>query len=132
MHTFILLFRDEQKMKKLMLSLMVSLACVFNSSFVLAEAHATVAKSHNIIIKSFTFIPERLEVSVGDTVTWTNKDRVTHNVANMTPFVKASEYLGEGDSYQLKITASMYYICGLHPSMKGEVIIVNDNKESNL
>ena len=131
MLTFILLFRDEQKMKKLMLGLMLSLACVFYSSLVMSEAHASAAKSHNIIIKSFTFIPKRLEISVGDTVTWTNKDQVPHNVANLTPFVKASTYLEKGDSYRLKITDSMYYICGLHPSMKGEVIIVSDKKENN-
>jgi plastocyanin len=37
-------------------------------------------KTFHVAIKGFKFQPEKLEVEVGDTVTWTNEDIVPHIV----------------------------------------------------
>ncbi len=78
----------------------------------------------NVEIKNFAFLPVELTVNVGDRVIWTNNDGVSHTiVANNEGFV--SETIGNGEIYGFVFAKSgtYKYYCGLHPSMKGEIIV---------
>ena len=68
------------------------------------------------------FVPERVEVAVGQTVTWTNRDFVPHTV---TASGIESGDLAEGKSWSMvaKEKGEIAYICRLHPVMKGVVVV---------
>ena len=68
------------------------------------------------------FVPERVEVAVGETVTWTNRDFVPHTVT--APGIESGD-LAEGKSWSMvaKEKGEIAYICRLHPVMKGVIVV---------
>ncbi len=75
-------------------------------------------------IQDFGFGPNELQVAVGDTVAWKNLDPFAHSVrANDQSF--GSEPLNQGDTFSFTFAAagSFAYICGIHPSMSGTVVV---------
>ncbi|MCJ7473074.1 MAG: cupredoxin family copper-binding protein, partial [Actinobacteria bacterium] len=92
---------------------------------VLGEASETEVKSsvdHEVSIEDFAFNPSDLTIKVGDTVTWTNNDGAAHTV-KMDTF--ESETMPKGDTFSFTFSdAGIYkYICGIHPSMNGKIIV---------
>jgi plastocyanin len=83
-----------------------------------ADSH----KHYVVSIKGFKFVPEKLEVNSGDTITWKNEDIVPHIV---TGEKFKSKSLDEGDTwtYTAKQKGDFPYNCRFHPSMKGSVIV---------
>lgn len=75
-----------------------------------------------IVIKSFSFSPAVLTVKSGTKVTWVNEDPLLHDVVADT---FRSENLEQGDRFEFTFNqaGTFDYICGLHPSMKGQVIV---------
>ncbi len=76
-----------------------------------------------IRIAGFAFTPAQITVKQGDTVVWVNDDSAPHTI-KATGF--ESSTLSKGQSYQHRFTEApgdYAYICGLHPSMKGKVIV---------
>lgn len=75
-----------------------------------------------VIIEGFAFQPATLTVAPGTIVTWINQDSVAHTVAIGGT---ESPRLNTGDSWSYAFdTAGIFdYICGLHPSMKGQVVV---------
>jgi plastocyanin len=68
------------------------------------------------------FIPERLEVAVGQTVTWTNRDFVPHSVT--APGIESGDLAENANwSWTAKQKGEIAYICRLHPVMKGVVVV---------
>jgi plastocyanin len=80
------------------------------------------AAGDQVSISGFAFDPGTLNVAVGTTVTWTNNDAAAHTVV-FADFQSGS--MAKGDTYQHKFdTAGTYaYVCGVHASMKGTVIV---------
>lgn len=78
---------------------------------------------HRIVISDFKFKPATLLVSPGDTVTWVNKDMIPHTIVAKVNGKITSPELAQGQTFIYKVSQSLHYICGLHPSMKGELII---------
>ena len=70
------------------------------------------------------FAPGRLEVAVGDTVTWTNRDLVPHTVSAGGAGVESGN-IAPGASW--KFTArrggTIDYLCRYHPGMKAVVVV---------
>ena len=68
------------------------------------------------------FVPERLEVAAGDTITWTNADFVPHSVT--APGVESGD-LEQGRTWKwmARTPGEMAYICRLHPMMRATVIV---------
>ena len=68
------------------------------------------------------FVPERIEVAVGQTITWTNRDFVPHTVT--APGIESGD-LAENTSWSwtAKQKGEIAYICRLHPVMKGVVVV---------
>lgn len=75
-----------------------------------------------VTIKGTAFNPSALTVKVGDTVTWTNEDALSHSVAGAG---FGSGALGQGKSYSFKFTAAgtFNYRCGYHPFMTGSIVV---------
>ena len=70
------------------------------------------------------FVPDRLEVAVGDRVTWTNGDFVPHSVTAKERGIESGD-LTEGKSwtYVARRGGEIAYICRLHPVMHGTLVV---------
>jgi len=82
------------------------------------------ASSQNIsvTIQNFSFTPADIKVKVGDKVTWTNQDSVSHTV---TAAGFDSGILNQGQSFSQTFneTGEFNYHCSPHQSMKGTVTV---------
>ncbi|MDQ7049464.1 MAG: cupredoxin domain-containing protein [Enterobacterales bacterium] len=88
---------------------------------------------HQVNIVGFKFVPERLEVAVGDRVTWTNNDIAPHSViiSQSNTAKKGKEItprLEPKQSFSFQVTDGINYQCGIHPSMQGKIIIQSVDK----
>jgi plastocyanin len=82
------------------------------------------APSGSVTIKGFAFEPTPLDVKVGDTVTWTNQDGVTHTVTAADGSF-TSEDLDQGATFSHEFAAAgtVDYVCTIHPGMKATVVV---------
>lgn len=77
-------------------------------------------------IKGFAFNPSKLQVKVGETVTWTNADTVAHTVSELNgPQKFDSGHVTPGKSFSFTFTkrGQYQYICGIHNFMSGTVTV---------
>jgi plastocyanin len=77
-------------------------------------------KQHAVSIKGMKFVPETVEVAVGDVVVWTNEDMFPHTVSG-GPL--NSPIIAPGKTYRWKAEkpGEIPYQCSLHVVMKGTV-----------
>jgi plastocyanin len=77
-----------------------------------------------VSIDNFAFAPATLTVRAGSTVTWTNHDEEPHTVA-ATDGSFHSPGMGTGATYSHTFpTAGTFdYVCSIHPSMHGTVVV---------
>jgi plastocyanin len=90
-----------------------------------SSAGTITPKTYSISIQGFTFSPKIIEVQVGDTIVWTNKDGAPHTVTSDTGTELASVNLGVDDTYSHTFTKAdiFNYHCAIHPGMKATVIV---------
>jgi plastocyanin len=106
-------------MRRLFLGLTAVVAVVFVASAASAPT-ATVA----VNIKRSAFSPASVTINANDVVTWKNTDTIDHQVvANGGSF--ASPILGAGKTYShtFKSGGTFRYHDGLHPTIKGTVVV---------
>jgi len=81
-----------------------------------------------IRIVDFRFDPGTIEVKIGTTVTWVNDGPTDHTTVAFAGGKKRwdSNILHAGDEYSLTFNepGSFDYVCGLHPTMKAHVDVV--------
>lgn len=85
---------------------------------------AVLAATRGVAIRDFLFSPRTVEIGVGDTVRWTNRDSVVHTAtARNGSFDTGS--LAEGESGSIRFTAAgtYRYVCTPHPEMTGTVVV---------
>ncbi len=77
-----------------------------------------------VAIRGFKFVPNEVNIKVGETVVWTNEDTASHTVESSDGTLR-SDQLAKGDKYTHAFAkAGKYdYICGIHRSMKGSVTV---------
>ena len=94
----------------------------FRAGSPLAGKSAT--KTHVVKIQGMTFTPPRLQISPGDSVTWTNDDIVPHAVKS-TGVKNAweSKPLLPHDSWTKVFNEDAAYLCPYHPVMTGEITL---------
>lgn len=96
----------------------------------IAPAHAPLPEPaghitrHVVEMRAFAFAPAKLEVEVGDTVVWLNRDPVPHT---------ASDSLGAWDSgtmaagarwiWVARAPGRVAYLCALHPAMRAALTV---------
>jgi plastocyanin len=82
------------------------------------------AADAKVQIDQYAFLPQRVTVKAGTTVTWTNDDDDSHTVASSSKFFK-SKALDTGDKFSFTFTTpgTYDYICSVHPYMTGAVVV---------
>ena len=89
-----------------------------------AEASATTAAPGAVTIAGFAFAPPTLDVAAGTTVTWTNEDGFAHTVtASDGSFASDDIRTGETFTVTFDEAGSFTYVCAIHPSMSGSVVV---------
>lgn len=94
---------------------------VESTSAVPGTAGAGVAE---VSIAGFAFEPSALEAAAGSTVTWTNRDDVTHNIFT-SDGILASPDLESGDIYTVTLDkpGTITYYCDIHQYMRGTIAV---------
>lgn len=92
------------------------------------QASASVAstgKVAEIQIQGFAFSPDTITIPVGTEVKWTNMDSVGHNIVSDEGSTIQSPMLAQGASFSMVFsTPGTYaYHCGVHPKMKGTIVV---------
>lgn len=79
----------------------------------------------SVAIAEFLFGPEKITVKAGQTITWTNIDDSPHQVTVQAETVHRTPVIlkGQSTSLQFEHAGTYGYICGLHPGMKGEIVV---------
>lgn len=108
-------------------------ACAGGDGDSTAETSATkagdAAATTSVKVKDFVFAPEDIRVKAGDTVTWTNEDAFDHSVRiddldlngeNFGPMTQPVSF-----SYQFTKPGTYDYLCGVHNSMTGTVVVTD-------
>ena len=75
-------------------------------------------------IDNFTFVPQRVTIKPGTTVTWVNDDDIPHAIA-ATGKEFRSKVLDTNDKYSFTFTTAgtFEYFCSLHPHMTGTIVV---------
>jgi len=86
-------------------------------------------KNHTVEIQDGKYVPDKLTVAVGDTVTWLNKDNKGHSATadkkDDANFFDTKEVAGGKSSAPVtfKKAGDVPYHCAAHPTMKGTVTV---------
>jgi plastocyanin len=82
------------------------------------------AADAKVQIDQYAFLPQRITVKPGTTVTWTNDDDDSHTVASSSKLFK-SKALDTGYRFSFTFTTpgTYAYICSVHPYMTGAVVV---------
>jgi len=77
-----------------------------------------------VFMEGNKFSPATITVTAGTTVTWTNKDNVTHSVTSDTGMFESGD-LSNGNTfkYTFSTQGSYDYHCRFHGAMIGKVIV---------
>lgn len=87
---------------------------------------AGAAQTAEVAIRNYEFEPAELNVKVGTTVTWTNREtRVSHSIRFPGPGGFESGRVFPDESWQHTFTTpgTYTYSCGPHPEMHGTIIV---------
>jgi len=81
--------------------------------------------SATVEISGYKFTPATVTIAVGGTVTWVNKDNAAHNVVfDGDSFEPPNLHEGGTWGHEFNDAGEFAYHCGVHPTMKGKVIVV--------
>jgi plastocyanin len=104
-----------------------SKAAVFATAIALAALAGfapAFAKDVKVTITNFAFAPPMTAISPGDTVTFVNGDDTIHSVvADDGSFHSDGLDTGDKASFTFAKAGAFGYHCGLHPFMKGEIVV---------
>ena len=82
------------------------------------------AATHTIVMEGVAFVPETLTVKQGDTVVWVNKDLFPHTATAQDRRFDSGEMAPNATwKYTATKKGSVPYVCTLHPTMKGALVI---------
>jgi plastocyanin len=102
---------------------MRSLSIAFVIALLLAACGAR-AEEVVVRVENFTFNPAEITIKSGTTVTWQNADDIPHSIVeDAVKFRSAAFDSSEKFSMTFTDPGEVGYFCGLHPHMKGKVIV---------
>jgi plastocyanin len=77
-----------------------------------------------VAIEQFKFQPDVIQASVGDTIVWENRDIVQHTATATDKSWDSGEInAGKRAVTVVRKKGEQEFICALHPSMKGKLIV---------
>lgn len=90
----------------------------------IASCKSSTMTVNQVNLSNMSFTPNSLTVPVGTSVTWTNKDAVTHTVTSDTGLFDSGN-LTSGSKYTYTFpTAGTYaYHCKIHAGMTGTIVV---------
>jgi plastocyanin len=83
-----------------------------------------------VVIEGMEFLPEAINVRVGDTITWYNEDTISHSIESDEGSEPEQEFSspvilpGESYSHEFTFPGTLYYHCAIHPEMKAQVYVI--------
>lgn len=87
-------------------------------------AAAAQSEPNRVTIDNVAYQPSRVEIGVGEKVTWVNKDERDHTVKTSDgSFASGNIRPGESFSHTFTKAGTYRYGCAYHPRMKGEVVV---------
>ena len=89
-----------------------------------AAMRVAAADGTEIRIDNFKFAPTPLTVPKGATVTWVNHDDIPHSIVCQSLGFHSHPMDTDGSvSLRFEQPGTYDYVCGLHPFMRGQVIV---------
>ena len=77
-----------------------------------------------VVIRDYTFVPASISVRKGETVYWTNQDKVAHNVsATNSSFTTGEIFEGGKGSFTFQNPGVYTYYSTTYPNVRGTVIV---------
>jgi plastocyanin len=77
-----------------------------------------------LTIDNFTFKPDAVTVPAGTRIVWVNDDDIPHSIVETTgKFHSPALDTEDKFSFTFDKAGSYEYFCGLHPHMKGKVVV---------
>lgn len=83
----------------------------------------TQASPNTITIEDFAFKPDVISVRVGDVVMWKHNDGAVHTIVSANLFESPTLNRDDEFVYSFMTPGEYEYHCGVHPSMKGKIIV---------
>ncbi len=103
----------------------LQVSLTFGAALTLATSNqARAATTHKVKIRGFKFSPRKLEVAVGDSIEFENRDSAAHT-ATATDNSWDTGTLGFGEKATIPVTDGMKtsYFCRFHAAMKGSLVV---------
>ena len=94
----------------------------FGVAFLVTLA-ASAASTHVVVIDDVRYEPASLTVKRGDTVVWRNDDPFPHTVTARGAFDSGSIAARRQWKFVARKAGKFDYLCTLHPSMTGTLIV---------
>jgi plastocyanin len=108
----------------LAMPVMIALLLLTGGSPTVAANDKPSAASAEVKIDNFSFGPQMLTVTVGATVTWTNRDDIPHTVVSTDGVFKSKvRDTDEKFSYTFTKAGTYPYFCSVHPKMTGTIVV---------
>jgi plastocyanin len=102
----------------------VPLSALFAAAALLLLPLGAAAADQAVSISGLAFHPATVTVNVGDTVTWTNNDGVSHTAtADGGSFDTGTIGNGSSASETFNTAGTFAYHCSVHPTMQGSVVV---------
>ncbi len=77
-----------------------------------------------VVMKDFAFDPASVTIKAGESVAWTNQDSATHTVVGDNGEFQSGDLANGADfAFTFDKAGTYTYHCGIHPSMKGTVVV---------
>jgi plastocyanin len=111
-------------MRKLALIALAGLAGCGGEKTAATPTPTAAPKLVQVAMRDIKFVPARTTLKVGQTVRWTNRDKVQHTVASAA-LKLASEGIGEGQSFEYRATRAgkFAYYCTIHAGQTGVLVV---------
>ena len=85
---------------------------------------APAVESVTVRIDGMRFYPQKITVKPGTTVTWVHGSQMPHTISGDADGMRSGTlYNGQQYSHTFSATGSYNYVCDLHPSMRGSVVV---------
>ncbi len=98
-----------------------------------AASGSTAAAGNNVTVRisGMRFEPAKVTIKPGTTVTWIHESNMPHTISGRSGELRSSTlYGGQQFSHTFEKAGNYDYLCGLHPSMKGSVVVVDEVQDS--
>jgi plastocyanin len=99
----------------------------------LGSAYPSSAANNAVVMKDYKFVPSAgavegtsLKIAVGESVTWTNTDHDSHNIAILQgPELNVSPEQKSGQSWSMRFTkpGTYHYYCEFHSWMQADIVV---------